>query len=139
MTRHRAFTLVEIIVSIAIIAALLPAILYGMNVAAKVSANARNRSQAALLAQQKIDELLVTNPTDPQTGDFGDQYPGYTWSSDVQDRSGDITTVDNLTTTIQEHDVTITWKQDGDNINVTLATLFYTNNNTTASTTGGIQ
>jgi prepilin-type N-terminal cleavage/methylation domain-containing protein len=131
--RRGAFTLVEIIVSIAIIAALLPPILYGLNLAAKVSSVARNRSQASILAQQKLDELLVNDPSTPQSGDFGDQYPQFTWSSDVLDRS-DIPTVDNLTNTMQELDVTITWKQDGQPKTLTLGTLVYINN---ATSTGG--
>ena len=65
--------------------------------------------------------------------DFGDQYPQFTWSSDVLDRS-DIPTVDNLTNTMQELDVTITWKQDGQPKTLTLGTLVYINN---ATSTGG--
>lgn len=131
--RRRGFTLVEIIVSLAVIAALLPPILYGMNLAATAAAVARNRSQAAVLAQQKLDELLVLNPASTESGDFGQEYPQFTWSSEVVDRN-DIPTVDNLTNSLQELAVTVTWKQQGEPKTLTLTTLVYTNS--TASTGG---
>src|SRR5437899_2690436 len=82
--RAGAFTLIEVLASIAIIAAVLPIIMSGLSLADQTALLAKHRSQATSLAQAKLDELLVTNDFQTTSGDFGDQYPGYSWKIETK-------------------------------------------------------
>jgi general secretion pathway protein I len=87
--RRGGFTLVEVMVAIAILAVGITAALRAVSTSTHASALARDRMTAAMLAQQAMNELIqngnVTEGTD--SGDFGTQFNGYHWESDVEDSS----------------------------------------------------
>lgn len=81
----RGFTLLEIMVAVAIMAIVLVSVykLHAQTIA--MSANARFYSTAPLLAQRKIAEIEAF-PQHRQLssgGDFGDEFPGYSWSANI--------------------------------------------------------
>ncbi len=81
------FTLLEIMVSLAIISLVLVSI-YRMH-AQTISMNydARFYATAPFLAQLKISELENTTieTLADDSGDFGDEHPGYRWMLEIQD------------------------------------------------------
>ena len=85
--KHMGFTLLEIMVSLAIISLVLVS-MYRMH-AQTISMNydARFYATAPLLAQLKISALENTaNETlADDSGDFGDEHPGYRWTLEIQD------------------------------------------------------
>ena len=141
VTRHGAgrravggFTLVEVLASIAMIAVLLPVILYAASLASSAASVARSRTQAAALAQRKLDELLTVGPLTANSGDFGDRWPEYQWSAAVEPWNTPV--VDGMTSTIEQLSVTVTWKQRGQPRSLALRTLVYQNASSTSSAGG---
>ncbi|GBC97599.1 hypothetical protein HRbin17_00087 [bacterium HR17] len=80
------FTLVELVVAFVILSIGIVAILELVGQSARNARLARNRTQAAMLAQQKMEELLAQPDLQPGNleGDFGDRYPQFRWSAQVQ-------------------------------------------------------
>ena len=81
------FTLLEIMVALSIIAIVLVSV-YKMQ-AQTISMNLATRfyATAPLLAQFKIAEVEIANPGEQtdDSGDFGDEFPGYRWNVVIND------------------------------------------------------
>jgi len=132
--RRMAFTLVEVLAAIAIIAIVLPVLMNGLSVTINAASLAKHRTLGTTLAQSKLDELIVTRDFQTLSGDFGDQVPGYRWKIDLNPWSSP--TVDGFSTTIQQLDVTVSWTQRNQTFNAAVSTLLY--QNSTASTSSGL-
>lgn len=113
------FTLVEVLAAILILSIALPSIMSALTKAGDLSAMAKHRTEATVLAETKLNELLLTGDwqVGNLTGDFGDQNPGYTWQATVS-------TWEELNT--QQVDVSVTWMARGEPRSVTLSTVVYT-------------
>lgn len=79
------FTLLEVMIAMAILAIALTGVYRLQNQTMVMSGKARFYSVAPLLAQTKLSETERTDPSDMgnKSGDFGTQYPGYSWSLDA--------------------------------------------------------
>ena len=118
-----AFTLIEALVAIAIIAAVLPILMSGISIATRAATLAKQRNLATSLAESKLNEIIATNDwqTGGLSGDFGDDAPGYTWSANVTQYSDpDLTTQD-----LQQIDLTVSWKSRSTTREVVLSTLVF--------------
>jgi general secretion pathway protein I len=89
MTRNntKGFTLMEVMIAMAILAGALVVIFQSQSQSISMSTDSRFMTTAALLAQSKMAEveagsILDTNSKD---GDFGTDYPDYTWHFDIGD------------------------------------------------------
>jgi Tfp pilus assembly protein PilV len=116
--RQPAFTLVETLATLLLAAILLPLAMHGITLSLHTAAAARQQSEAAQLAELKLNELLVMRDTMQLNsyGQFGDIWPQYRW----QTRSvhwGDA---------LYEVTVTVQWDQRGRERELSLATLVYT-------------
>ena len=83
----QGFTLLEVMVALAILAITLTSIyrLHGQTM--EMSARTRFYSQSPILAQTKLTELEregIENSQDG-SGDFGQDYPNYTWATHVEE------------------------------------------------------
>lgn len=78
---RRAFTLVEVLAAMLFMSILIPVAVEGLLVCNRVSVNAQRKRDAAQLANEKLTGLIVDKTwTDgDQSGDFGDEWPGYRW------------------------------------------------------------
>ncbi len=106
------FTLLEIIVSISIIAVVLPAI-YRMHFQT-ISTNqvARFHVIAPLLAQKRmalIERISFTDVAN-ESGDFGDNFPGFTWSVSISDVESEI--LGNVANDLKKLDVTVSFNDE---------------------------
>jgi len=119
--RCKAFTLVEVLASIGILAVVLPVVMAGLDLASSAASLARHRAQATALAQNKLGELLVTQDFSVPSGDFGEQYPAYTWTIMVNDWN----TPDGFSSNVQQLDVTVSWVQYNRVREAVLSTLLY--------------
>ena len=70
------FTLLEVMIAVAIIAIALTAVLGTQSRGISLAGEARFKRTASLLAQAKIADLRDLNP---DSGAFGDDFPGYTY------------------------------------------------------------
>ena len=83
--KNRGFTLLEVMISVAIIAIALTALLGSQSQSVSYANSAKFETMAALLAQKKMSEMVIQDPASltSANGDFGDDYPGYTWEATV--------------------------------------------------------
>jgi len=84
---RRGFTLLEVMVAVSIIAIVLVSIVRLQGQTISMNETIRFYAIAPLLAQEKIAEIVL-KPDDfdgSQSGDFGDDYPGYAWKTETED------------------------------------------------------
>ena len=75
------FTLLEVMVAMAIIAIALTAVFGSQSQSLTLASEAKFSTTAAFLAQSKMAEIEAQKPEDltSDSGDFGEDFPGYLW------------------------------------------------------------
>lgn len=135
-SRARAFTLVEVLATLMLIAIALPVIMRGVSVASRAASSARRRNEACALAESKLNELIATNlwQTSGMQGDFSQEgWPDYTWTSQVQQWGQPLGA--SSSNIVQELDVQVSWTYGaGQQQTVTVSTLVYQSANATTGT-----
>ena len=83
--REQGFTLLEIMVSLSIIALALTTLLTSQSQSLSLASEAKFDSMATLLAQSRIAEIETANIEDlrSESGDFGDDFPNYYWEMEL--------------------------------------------------------
>jgi general secretion pathway protein I len=85
--RTAGFTLMEVMVAMSILAMSLVAVYRLQSQSISLATESRFKTSAALLAQSKMADIeasaVLTNRTD--SGDFGPDYPQYTWLLEISD------------------------------------------------------
>jgi general secretion pathway protein I len=86
-TSFNGFTLLEVMVSLSIIAIVLVSIIRLQGQTISMSESIRFYTIAPMLAQSRMSEITLDpfNTDASSSGDFGDDYPGYTWKSQVEE------------------------------------------------------
>ena len=102
---ENGFTLVEILVTLAILGAVLPALLYAFASAARTQGLSDNTTTALYLLKFRMAEIEMAGYPDvgDESGEFGNN-TRYRWSSVVQDIESD--EIEN----IRQVQVTVTWQ-----------------------------
>ncbi len=79
--KDKGFTLLEVMVSLSIIAIALTAMLWSQSQSVSLAGDAKFNTTAAFLARSKMAELETEEPENlsPGSGDFGENFPDYTW------------------------------------------------------------
>jgi prepilin-type N-terminal cleavage/methylation domain-containing protein len=119
---RRGFTLVEVLVTLMLLAITLPAIMGGISLSTKIGGQTVHRTEAAGLAQSKMAEIISTEEwsSGNLSGDFGADWPNYHWEAQVQSWPQDTTSAG-----IQQIDLNVYWSDAGRQQSVTLTTLAY--------------
>jgi general secretion pathway protein I len=106
------FTLLEVMVAMAFIAITLMAVYDSQSASVSRASEAKFTIKASLLTQKKMAEIDMLEPQDitSDSGDFGDEYPGFSWKIDVEDSSLDIP--EEVSTYLKQIDLTISWGKD---------------------------
>jgi len=86
---REGFTLLEVMVAVAIIAMALVAALGSQSQSVTLASEAKFATTAAFLAQWKMAEFETMKSEDlsSDSGDFGDDFPGYGWKAEVEDET----------------------------------------------------
>ena len=118
---RRAFTLIEVLASLALVAIILPVAMKGISTAIQAAALARQRTEAASLAAATMAELIATGDLQDASaqGEYED-YPNYRWTADIAEWDG---------STVQQLEVSVLWTARGQERAVTLDTLVFTPEN----------
>ena len=119
MRKSRGFTLVEVLAALVLVAIVLPVIMRGIALSATLASTSKEKSEAAVLAKSKLDELIATHGWQGSalSGDF-DAHPEYRWSAEVRDWDS---------SSLKELDVHVIWTARGSQRQVTLSTLLDSN------------
>ena len=83
--RHDGFTLLEVMVAISILAIALTVLLGNQGQSLRLAEESRFAFTASLLIKEKFADLELSGEELFSTeGDFGDDYPGYFWTLEVE-------------------------------------------------------
>jgi len=118
-SRRRGLTLVEVLATIVMMAIVLPAAMQGIALCTSSSVVARQRSEAAALAEAKLSELIATGDWQfgALSGEFGEAWPEYRWSGQAGAWAAD--------PTMTELSVRVTWTSRQQERDVVLTTLIF--------------
>ncbi len=107
------FTLLEVMVAMAIIAIALTAVLGSQSQSVSLASEAKFNTTAALLAQSKMAEIRLKKPDDliSDSGDFGEDFPGYLWQ--VTLNSVNLDNYQGITDHFAQIDLEVFWGEDG--------------------------
>ncbi len=133
-TSRKAFTLVEILATLALIAIVMPTVMGGISLSLRAADFSRHQAIASALAREKMSELVALNQWDllSMAGDFSPDHPDYRWTAQLNTYDSSSTANSNMagnsgstaaTSTLQQLDVTVTWTQDRQDRSVTLTTV----------------
>lgn len=85
--KSRGFSLLEVLVAVTILSTAGWTLAHLFVVAESANRSARTTTVAALLAQQKLEELRAATPSPSPPGSLGEDVPGYSDSLDGSGRS----------------------------------------------------
>jgi general secretion pathway protein I len=124
--RSSGFTLIEVLVTLLLLALVLPTVMAGMSLSLRAAEESKAKAEASSLAQAKLAELQAQNQWDLQklSGDFGPSHPQYRWTAQLTNYEG---------STLEQLDVTVSWRQRQRENSVVLSTII-TNTDTTGMT-----
>lgn len=130
--RRRAFTLVEVLVTLVMVGIILVVAMNGISLALYASGDARRKLEATSLAEMKLAEmtaglLLQMNSATTGAGDFGPEWPGYRYEATQQNVNGDAE--------LTELQVRVIWQARQQERFVTLSTMAYVGAGTVAPET----
>jgi general secretion pathway protein I len=131
----RGFTLIEVLAALMLIAIVLPASMKGIALSSSAATTARRRTEAAGLAEGKLQEIIAASQwqnTSNLSGDFGTDWPDYTWQATVTPWTQSATysaasssTNSTADSTLQQIDLRVIWKARGREDSLTISTLAY--------------
>jgi general secretion pathway protein I len=83
--KQNGFTLLEVMIAISILAIALPVLLGNQSQSLRLAEESRFALTASLLIKEKLSDFQIAGEELTSTeGDFGDDYPGYFWSVEVE-------------------------------------------------------
>jgi len=85
--KRSGFTLLEVMVAVAIMAIALVAVLGSQSQSVLLASEGKFNTTAALLAQMKMAEMNLESPENltSDSGTFGEDFPDYNWETAVND------------------------------------------------------
>ena len=108
------FTLLEVMVSMAILAIALGAVLSFQGRTVVMAAQCRFDTTAPFLAEKKMAELMGADKESlaPDAGDFGEEYPGYTWKTEIEEVESEVLTQADMN--LRKIHLAVAWGDGGD-------------------------
>lgn len=112
---NKAFTLLEVMVAVAIIAIAFTTLFGSQARSLSHATESYFNTMAPLLASQKLAEIKSgTTAMERSDGDFGEDFPGFGWEIEVEDASfDDYEPLAELEAPLQKIDLTVVWNGAG--------------------------
>lgn len=110
----RAFTLLEVMIALAILAIAMTSLFSSQSQSLSLAIEGKFNSVASFLAQEKLAEYEAgVSEILSGEGDFGEEFPGFTWKTEVSEPEMDVLTgAKELERPLQRIDLTIGWEND---------------------------
>jgi prepilin-type N-terminal cleavage/methylation domain-containing protein len=114
----KGFTLMEILVTIVMIALILPIAMKGISIATSVSSDSTRKLQAINLAENRLAEILIGKEwqNSSESGTFSGEYFQYKWQMNTSDWGED---------NLKQIALKVLWDMRGRERSVILYTLIY--------------
>jgi len=114
MGRISGFTLLEVMVAVAVIAIALVTLIGAQSQSVAIATDSRFDAMASLLAQGKLAELSLLDYTalGDSTGDFGKDFPDFSWKAEVTELGEDDTGIKDSRGMLKAVDVTVLIEED---------------------------
>ena len=114
--KRRGFTLMEALAALALVAVVLPVTMRGFQVALSLASAAKQRNEAAALADSKLNELVATGDwkLGVLAGDFAPNHPEIRWKAELLNWD---------TSTLQQLNLHVYWNARGDDKEFMVTTL----------------
>jgi prepilin-type N-terminal cleavage/methylation domain-containing protein len=109
------FTLIEVLATLVLLGIVLPVAMRGVSISLASAEKAKHLSEAAALADAKLNELVSTGEWSGGAlqGDFGQDWPMYRWQAQAASRDFGVT----------EIVLTVTWQQRGQDRSLNVSTM----------------
>ena len=106
------FTLLEVMIALAVMAIVLVSVYRMHSQSLTMNTAARFYTLAPLLAQNKMAELetLSSEGFSEDSGDFGEQYPGYSWRTSIADVSSEV--LGEVANDLKRIDLTVSYNEN---------------------------
>ena len=106
------FTLLEVMVAMAIIAIALTAVLGSQSQSLSLAGEAKFSTTVSFLAQSKMAEIESEKPENltGNSGDFGEDFPGYRWNLRIDDVTFD--EPEGVSDHLRQIDLTVSWEDN---------------------------
>ena len=106
------FTLLEVMIALAVMSIVLVSVYRMHSQSLTMNTAARFYTLAPLLAQNKIAELeaLSSDGFPNDSGDFGEQYPGYSWQTSITDVSSEV--LGEVANDLKRIDITVSYNDN---------------------------
>ena len=106
------FTLLEVMIALAVMSIVLVSVYRMHSQSLTMNTAARFYTLAPLLAQNKMAELetLSSGGFPDDSGDFGEQYPGYSWRTSLSEVSSEV--LGEVADDLKRVDLTISYNND---------------------------
>lgn len=131
--RQRGLTLIEVMATVVLMGVVLPVAMEGLSYCVAAAGAARQRDEAAGLAEAKMAEIIAVGDWQYQSsfaGNFGEEYPEYRWEAQV------LNTPDAELDTLRELTVRVTWTSRNEPREFDVSTYVYQPADSTSSTSG---
>jgi general secretion pathway protein I len=118
---HHAFTLLEVMIAVSIIAIALVALFGSQSRSLSLATEAHFNVIAPMLASGKLAELASeSRAPNNDEGDFGDEFPGYRWTIETENANFDSPeALANLEKPMQKVELTVLWSETNFNYSLT--------------------
>jgi general secretion pathway protein I len=109
--RDFGFTFLEVMVAVALLAITLTAALGSQSQSVSLASEAKFYTTVTLLAQGKMAEIEAKDldTLSSESGDFGEDFPGYTWAVAVENVSLDYP--ENVSNHLRQVTLTLSWEE----------------------------
>ncbi len=106
------FTLLEVMIALAVMSIVLVSVYRMHSQSLTMNTAARFYTMAPLLAQSKMAELeaLSADGFPEDSGDFGEQYPGYSWQTSISEVSSEV--LGEVANDLKQIDLTVSYNNN---------------------------
>ena len=108
------FTLLEVMIAVSIIAIAFVTLIGSQSQSVSIAGYTRFAITSALLAQKQLTDIESSDFVDisSSSGDFGENYPGYSWKTEVFELSEDDTGIEGVDDILKAVNLIVTFGND---------------------------